>query len=166
MKETTFTEELRREIAEAHTQAHGGVFKVEEFVDSARDPNHPAHDWFTWDDSAAAEAYRRSQARDFIRFEIQSSVVKPAGKLKIVINEIPEYLSPMDTRQSGGGYVQATPEEFRRQALNDGFGLIAWLRRYGSAMSESEVRKAQSLINSLKQPLKQDAKQPSIVTVG
>lgn len=36
-------------------------------LDEARDPAHPLHGRFTWDDSVAAERYRLSQARDLIR---------------------------------------------------------------------------------------------------
>lgn len=36
-------------------------------LDEARDPNHPLHHRFQWDDSKAAEAYRLQQARDLIR---------------------------------------------------------------------------------------------------
>lgn len=36
-------------------------------VDIARDPNHPLHSRFEWDDSLAAEAHRRAQAGNLIR---------------------------------------------------------------------------------------------------
>lgn len=36
-------------------------------LDEARDPGHPLHDRFTWDDEVAGERYRLGQARDLIR---------------------------------------------------------------------------------------------------
>ena len=36
-------------------------------VDVARDPEHPLHSRFEWDDSVAGEAWRRQQAHDLIR---------------------------------------------------------------------------------------------------
>lgn len=36
-------------------------------VDEARDPDHPLHGRFEWDDDRAAEAWRREQAHDLIR---------------------------------------------------------------------------------------------------
>lgn len=36
-------------------------------LDEARDPAHPLHGRFTWDDSAAAESWRKHQAQELIR---------------------------------------------------------------------------------------------------
>lgn len=36
-------------------------------LDEARDPAHPLHNRFEWDDSVAGEKYRRTQARELIR---------------------------------------------------------------------------------------------------
>ncbi len=36
-------------------------------VDTARDPGHPLHSRFEWDDSVAGEAWRRQQAHELIR---------------------------------------------------------------------------------------------------
>lgn len=36
-------------------------------VDVARDPEHPLHGRFEWDDSVAGDAWRRHQARELIR---------------------------------------------------------------------------------------------------
>lgn len=36
-------------------------------VDEARNPKHPLHDRFEWDDSIAGEKYRLSQARELLR---------------------------------------------------------------------------------------------------
>lgn len=36
-------------------------------VDVARDPGHPLHNRFEWEDSVAAESWRRAQAHELIR---------------------------------------------------------------------------------------------------
>jgi hypothetical protein len=46
-------------------------------VDAARDPVHPLHSQFEWDDSIAGEKYRQTQARQLIR---SVRVVQPVGE--------------------------------------------------------------------------------------
>lgn len=47
--------------------AHGGRLEPEHVVDAARPKNSVLHKHFEWDDAAAAEAYRKDQARAIIR---------------------------------------------------------------------------------------------------
>lgn len=44
-----------------------GVLTPGLVVDEARDPSHPLHSKFEWDDTVAAEAHRRQQAQTLIR---------------------------------------------------------------------------------------------------
>lgn len=44
-----------------------GALTPELVVDTARDPGHPLHDKFEWDNEVAGDAYRLSQARTLIR---------------------------------------------------------------------------------------------------
>jgi len=48
-------------------RARGGELMPTAVVEAARDPAHPLHGFFEWDDSRAAEAYRLDQARAIIR---------------------------------------------------------------------------------------------------
>ena len=166
MNEQRFTPETRLAIVQAHVADHDGVYKPDEFVASASDPSHPAHQWFVWDDSKAAHSHRIWQARQFIKIRIKvpqsEQTVVSNGEYKIEIKEMPAFISPMDTRMHDGGFVPTTPDEFRRQALQDGYGLIAWLRRYGVALSEDEISTARDLIRSLEFP-KGEAAKPVIV---
>lgn len=57
--------DLRTELEEIRKQ-HGKL-TAQNVVDTARDPAHPMHSRFEWDDSIAGEAYRRQQAADMIR---------------------------------------------------------------------------------------------------
>lgn len=47
-------------------------------VNEARDPDHPLHNRFEWDDALAAEAHRREQARGLIQ-SVKITFVKPDG---------------------------------------------------------------------------------------
>lgn len=47
--------------------ANGGTLTPEVVVDAAREPDHPLHSRFEWDDSVAAEKYRRDQAHQIIQ---------------------------------------------------------------------------------------------------
>lgn len=56
---------LRDELL-AVRQQHGRL-TPQLVVDTARDPGHPLHSRFEWDDASAGEAWRRQQAHDLIR---------------------------------------------------------------------------------------------------
>lgn len=60
------TEALCTELI-AIRDANDGVLKPEFVLDAARDPNHPLHSRFEWDDSVAAERFRREQAHRLIQ---------------------------------------------------------------------------------------------------
>lgn len=67
---------LRDELLAVRDQ-HGKL-TPQVVVDTARDPGHPLHSRFEWDDSVAGEAWRRQQAHEMIR------------KLKLVYREADE----------------------------------------------------------------------------
>lgn len=76
---------------------NGGVLKVEDVLSEARDESSPLHKHFEWDDSEAAEQYRRQQARALIQ------------KCKITLIEsqpveIRAFVSLPTDRENGGGY--------------------------------------------------------------
>lgn len=56
---------LRDELLAVRTQ-HGKL-TPQLVVDAARDPGHPLHSRFEWDDAVAGEAWRRQQAHELIR---------------------------------------------------------------------------------------------------
>lgn len=56
-----------RKILIGIREEHGNKLTPEIVLDVARDPLHPLHSRFEWDDSIAAEAYRRDQAQELIR---------------------------------------------------------------------------------------------------
>jgi hypothetical protein len=48
-------------------RAQHGKLTPQIVVDTARDPGHPLHSRFEWDDAVAGEAWRRQQAHELIR---------------------------------------------------------------------------------------------------
>lgn len=59
-------ETRRRELVRIERE-HGKLTPAL-IVDEARLESSPLHDWFEWDDDAAAEAFREAQARRLVRF--------------------------------------------------------------------------------------------------
>jgi hypothetical protein len=60
------SEALTAQLTEIR-DAHGGELKPEYVLDAARDPSHPLHSRFEWDDSVAAEKFRLEQAHTLIQ---------------------------------------------------------------------------------------------------
>lgn len=109
------TDTLRGELLSVRQQK--GTLTPQNVVDVARDPEHPLHSRFEWDDAVAGEAYRRDQAHELIR------------KAKIVYEKADESGPPRLVRAfvaipTQAGHVFDPVEEvvedpFRRQlALN------------------------------------------------
>jgi len=132
----------RAEIIKDFCLRHGGVYNPHAFVEEVRStgPDHPAYDFFEWDDTKAANEHRTWQARMFVQglklvFQIEHQT--PTGRIKIQERDVPLLLSPSSTRQDGMGYYMFDPddpdhlEELRRQAVVD---LKAWLVRYSVAL--------------------------------
>lgn len=86
-----------RKLLTKIARQNGGVLKVEDVLTEARDEGSPLHKHFEWDDSEAAEQYRRQQARALIQ------------KCKITLIdsqpvEIRAFVSLPTDREHGGGY--------------------------------------------------------------
>ncbi len=50
---------------------HNGVAVAEDLVDYARPINSPLHPYFTWDDTKAAELFRKMEARQILRVAVE-----------------------------------------------------------------------------------------------
>ena len=132
----------REKIVKEFCSRHNGIFNAETFVEEVRSegPDHPAYNYFTWDDTAAAQKYRNWEARMFVQglklvFEVEHQTA--SGKITIQERDVPLLLSPSAKRQQGYGYYIFDPdnpdhlEELRRQSVVD---LKAWLERYSTAL--------------------------------
>lgn len=115
----------------------GGMVRAVDVVEAARDKDSPLHDWFTWDDSAAAHQYRLEEARRLLRvFVVTES--QDVGEVRAFVS-----LS-QDRRIEGGGYrvvldVMAN-EGLRRQMLDDALCDLRRVRqKYRSLTRLSQV---------------------------
>ena len=59
--------ELERRILTKLARKNGGLLKVDDVLQEAKDESSPLHTHFEWDDSVAAEAHRKAQARALIQ---------------------------------------------------------------------------------------------------
>jgi hypothetical protein len=86
-----------RKLLTKMARQNGGVLKVEDVLEEARDEGSPLHKHFEWDDSEAAEQYRKQQARSLIqRCKVVLIDTQPI--------EIGAFVSLPTDRESGGGY--------------------------------------------------------------
>ena len=80
---------------------NGGILQVDAVLDEAKDESSPLHGHFEWDNSVAAEAHRRYQARVLIqRCKIRLVEHEPV--------EIRAFVSLPTDRENGGGYRLTT----------------------------------------------------------
>jgi len=137
-----FTKEQRQEIVREFAIRHNGQFDPKLFVREVRDTgaDHPAYEWFTWDDEKAAREHRVWQAREFARdLKVKFNVENVGGRKDFSVKsvEVPLVHSPTHGREHGGGYVlteadnEAHMQELCRQGAQ---ALAAWLRRYKGAV--------------------------------
>ena len=133
---TTYTNEQKLAILEelpART--------ADALVEAAKDPMHPLHGHFVWDNDDAGERYRLSQARGFIasvRVEVE-----PTRRVVVdgvTITSMPAHVSPRASRPVGGGYISTTTPEGLAALREEGVRSVAqWLRRYGVAFGDDPM---------------------------
>lgn len=95
---------LRDELQAIYEDA--GELKPSIVLDRARDPRHPLHDRFEWNDGVAAERYRIQQARELIRSVEWVYAEEPDGAPKKVrafhsVNRVdgPTYVPAQEIQQ-------------------------------------------------------------------
>lgn len=108
--------EVERSVLVDIAKQHGGVLMVDDVLNEARNENSPLHDHFEWDDSVAADAHRRYQARVLI----QRCKITLADS---VPTQIRAFVSLQSDREMGGGYRMTTTvmddEAMREELLRD-----------------------------------------------
>ncbi len=60
-----------------------GIIAAADLIDAAREPDHPCHNDFTWDDAKAANERRHDQAREVIRRFHFCVEVEDFGQVKV-----------------------------------------------------------------------------------
>lgn len=105
--------ELERKLLTRLARKNGGVLKVDDVLQEAKDKDSLLHRHFEWDDTEAAEQYRRQQARALIqRCRIQLVESSPV--------KIRAFVSLPTDRENGGGY-RLTSEVMSDNYLKDEF---------------------------------------------
>ena len=147
-----YTREERTAIVVAHIEEFG-KFEAKEFAEAAASPQHPAHDWFTWDDGEAARQWRIHEARQFSHIRINRAAVETVnvgdgGTVTIEIG--PMLVSPPGNRGEGGGYVLTDSEE-GRDALREEAKLMLyqWLARFRGVLAEKQTRTVERVAKAL-----------------
>jgi len=120
-----------------------GLLKPKAVVDEARPESSPLHDAFEWNDTVAAEAHRRWQARNLIRsIEFKIETLK---KPKLAFFNV-ETRSKDDKKAQGyANYRQIFESaDLRQQIIAKAKGeLISWRERYEDYKTDfSEVFQA------------------------
>lgn len=93
-------------------RAKRGTLTGEVVLDEARDPEHPLHHRFEWDDSVAGEKYRLLQATELLRVTYRPNPEKPV--------ELRAYQCVRGESTGRGEYVptgEALADPFTRQLV-------------------------------------------------
>lgn len=102
-----------KELLTRMARRNGGVLMVDDVLNEAQSEDSILHKYFEWDDSEAADLYRRQQARALIqRCKIQMVETDPI--------EIRAFVSLPSDREAGGGYrltADVVGDEFLKAEL-------------------------------------------------
>lgn len=142
---TRFTKELRQKIVEEFSRRHNGQYDPSLFLKEVRETGaeHPAFDWFEWDQSKAAQEHNLWQARSFakdLRVTFTVEEVTRPGSVKVKTESMPMVLSPAAGRSDGGGYVLVDPNDPAHMAEHchqAATALRSWLKRYSAAVTHA-----------------------------
>lgn len=115
---------------------HHGMLLPEAVVAEAKNPKHPLHSRFTWENTEAAHQWRLHEARNLIRVCVE-----------VVSNDVdasPVFVSLSSDRSEGNGY-RITAEvmqdsDLRDQLLKDALAdLNVFSRRYANLKELAEI---------------------------
>ena len=154
-----FSQTRRQRIIDGYLAESGrNTFRPGEFIDWLADkPEHEAYAaFYSLEDAEAARAYRIELARRFVsglRVTVTESTEDDASrKVTVSTHQAPAFMSPMDGRAKGGGYVAYDPNDpesvsmFRHEA-HQAFG--QWVKRYETALTPTERKTAKTLLETL-----------------
>ncbi len=123
----TETMKEERKFLERLAKSYGGMLLVDTVLDAARDPKCILHRHFQWDDTKAAEAFRRMQARQLIQ------------KCTVTIEKAPDvqvraFVSMAADQNTGGGYRMMvdvlSDDDLKAQLLHEmQVALIKWKKQ-------------------------------------
>jgi hypothetical protein len=96
-------------------RAKQGIITADNVLETARDPAHPLHRFFDWDDATAAEKYRRQQATQMIsrvtvRVEIDGEQRPVRAFLGVDRDAVRQYLPAAEVLDNAGMRAQILAE--------------------------------------------------------
>jgi len=110
---------------------HGGRLDAEIVISASRSLRSPIHECFEWDDSRAAEEYRRVQARELLRAIIV--VQKDTGLVVRAFENVIVTASDLDDDVAGSYYVpiqDIIPNgNLMKQVLQEAVNYLKWFRK-------------------------------------
>jgi hypothetical protein len=135
-----------RKFLERMALRNGGLLLIDDVLDAAMDRKCVLHKHFEWDDTEAANQYRREQARGMIQ------------KCKIIIAQSPDvsiraFVSLSDDQKNGGGYRMTaavlSDDDMKAQLLYD---MQVTISRWKQKLHLLDVETA-SIIDSLEKAI-------------
>lgn len=127
---------VRHELL-ALSDRSGGRLNPRTVVDRAREPEHPLHAFFEWDDTKAGEAFRLVQASALIR-EVKLQVVvesKDPMRVQLLIQRA-FYSLPSLRGSEKGSYVATASIEDPSELANEVLVQIENLRKKHAALAQ------------------------------
>lgn len=142
-----FTKEQRQKIVREFAIRHNGTFNAALFLEEVRSTgeSHEAYSWFEWDRDKAFQQYQLEQAREFARdLRVTFKVEEVTGRKPIKVREapMPLVISPMASRNSGGGYRLVEPDDATLMAehcAQASITLRGWKGRYEACLLKAGV---------------------------
>lgn len=153
-----FTQQRRQRIIDDYlSKTKRNTFRPGDFIDWLADkPEHEAYAaFYSIDDQEAARAYRIELARRFVsglRIVVTEHVTEDTSRTIKVSGDAPRFISPLSSRQDGGGYVAYDPTDatsvqaFRQEAA---VALNSWRKRYASVLDKHETDTLADLVSAL-----------------
>lgn len=105
--------------------ANGGIATTQIIVENAKDKSSPIHDHFQWDDTKAANEYRKYQARKLIQ-SIEVEIVKDGQSSQIV--RAFHFIKKEDEEEVSQGFARFEVIHKKADLYNE-FVLKAYLKR-------------------------------------
>lgn len=153
-----FTKQVRQRIIDGYLSETGrNMFLPGEFIDwLSGKSDHEAYPWFfELSDAEAAREHRIALARQMasgLRISVQAQEVSRSEVKSITVREFPAFVSPVEGRKAGGGYVPFDPndrdavDELRRQGAT---ALRSWVARYGGVIQSEDAQVLKEIAASL-----------------
>jgi hypothetical protein len=86
-----------KKFLESLARKNGGILKVDDVIEAAKDESCVLHSHFEWDDTEAAKSFRKEQARTLIQRCRITLADRPTTYIRL-------FTSLPSDRENGGGY--------------------------------------------------------------